>query len=118
MYKHGPGATTRGAPRIPRNGKDICPSSSNYLQSKFFIKKQLKTLKVYVQGSASILTEADRTALFSNLEDILLVNAAFLEQLEERFKAGLEAKIGEIFLNNVSSFHGQVIYNIFLDFKV
>jgi hypothetical protein len=35
------------------------------------------------------------------LEDILLVNATFLQALEERFKEGLDFLIGDIFLNNV-----------------
>lgn len=48
-----------------------------------------------------LLTESDRTALFSNLEDILFANTGFLQDLEERFNSGTEFSIGDIFLKHV-----------------
>lgn len=52
-------------------------------------------------GSKSLLSENESSALFSNLEDILVANDNFLQELELRFSSAKNILIGDVFLKHV-----------------
>lgn len=64
---------------------------------------------MYITGSEGLLSESEQTSLFSNLEEVLLANDNFLQELEARF-VNSNVLIGDLFLKHIPKFSVYMVY--------
>lgn len=78
---------------------------------KSYVKRLMTAYKIYWLGSQALLSEPEHTKIFSNLDEIVLANDNFLQDLVDWENCKYAGKsIADIFLNHISKFSVYSLY--------
>jgi len=89
----------------------ICATKEFIETESSYVRRLMTAYKIYWLGSQSLLHESEHTKIFSNLEEIVLANDNFLQDLLAwETSNSADKSLADIFLNHISKFSVYIVY--------